>query len=224
MEFELSVPEGLPAQTVRIEISNKFDGMADGFGRRMLESFQGHLGTALIPAGERIVELVYHDRYLNAPLPVALLLDFVCALRGVADDAWDVRQVELRVAPIPEAHPSRMTPSKVWHNWASNEQRDQALMAAFEYAGLELSLATLTKNDAIHARRVDIVFASGKKLQIWLDQGFSYWQVSRERSVGGGLVWFPFSGDLERQAESIGRAAFHIEGQSYPTYVFLGWS
>jgi hypothetical protein len=97
-------------------------------------------------------------------------------------------------------------------------------MAAFEYAGLELSLATLTKNDAIHARRVDIVFASGKKLQIWLDQGFSYWQVSRERSVGGGLVWFPFSGDLERQAESIGRAAFHIEGQSYPTYVFLGWS
>lgn len=224
VEFELSVPEGLPAQTVRIEISNKFDGMADGFGRRMLESFQGHLGTALIPAGERIVELAYHDRYLNAPLPVALLLDFVCALRGVADDAWDVRQVELRVAPIPEAHSSRMTPSKVWHNWAGNEQRDQALMAAFEYAGLELSLATLTKNDAIHARRLDIVFGSGKKLQIWLDQGFSYWQVSRERSVGGGLAWFPFSGDLERQAESIGRAAFHIEGQSYPTYVFLGWS
>lgn len=224
VEFELSVPEDLPAQTVRIEIGNEFDGMADGFGRRMFESFQEHLGTALIPAGDRVVELAYHDRYLNAPLPVALLLDFVCALRGAADDAWDVRQVELRVAPVPEAQTARTPPSKVWQNWPTNEERNEALVAAFEYAGLELSLATLTKNDAIHARRLDIMFASGKKLQVWFDQGFSYWQVPRDRTMTAGRAWFPFSGDAERQAESIGCAEFRIEGQTYPTYFFLGWS
>ncbi|CAL94925.1 DEAD/DEAH box helicase [Azoarcus olearius] len=224
LEFALSAPEGLPAQTVRIEISNELDGMADGFGRRMLESFQGHLGISLVLPGERIVELTYHDRYLNAPLPVALLLEFVCALRASADESWDVKQVALSVAPVPDAQPSRMPPSKVWQNWSSDEERDKALVAAFEYAGLDLSLATLTKRDSIHARRLDIVFASGKKLQVWFDQGFSYWQVPRDRTIGTGRVWFPFAGDLERQAESIGRAEFRIEGQPYPTYVFLGWS
>ncbi len=123
-----------------------------------------------------------------------------------------------------EAQMARMPPSKVWHNWASNEERDQALVAAFEYAGLELSLATLTKSDAIHARRLDISFASGKRLQVWLDQGFSYWQTARDRSTGAGRAWFPFSADKDRQAECIGRAEFHVEGQSYPTYIFLGWT
>lgn len=224
LKLELSVAEDLPAQTARVEISNEFDGMADGFGHRMLKSFQSHLGTCLITPGDRIVGLAYHDRYLNAPLPVALLLDFVCALRGAADDAWDVRQVELRVSPVPEAQMARMPPSKVWHNWATNKERDQALVAAFEYAGLELSLATLTKSDTIHARRLDIILAGGKKLQIWLDQGFSYWQAPRDRGSSVERVWFPFFGDVQQQAECIGRPEFRIEGQTYPTYAFLGWS
>ena len=220
--FALADPEGLPAQTVRMEVLNELDGMAEGFGHRMLDSILSHLGTMLFPQGERIVEVAYHDRYLNSPLPVALLVEFVCALRGAAGDAWDVEKIGLSVAPAPEAQVTRMPPNKVWHNWPSNEARDRALAAAFDYAGLELSLAILSKSDAIHARRLDVIFASGKKLQVWLDQGFSYWQVPRAASAG--RAWFPFAGDIDRQAESIGRAEFRIEGQAYPTYVFVGWS
>jgi hypothetical protein len=89
-------------------------------------------------------------------------------------------------------------------------------MAAFEYVGWS-SLATLTKNDAI-TRGVDIVFASGKEAADLAGSGFSYGET-----ICGGLVWFS-SLRFRTPGGSIGRAAFHIEGQSYPTYVFLGWS
>src|SRR5690606_10239797 len=40
IKFELSTPENLPAQTVRVEVGNEFDGPADGFGHRMVEGLQ----------------------------------------------------------------------------------------------------------------------------------------------------------------------------------------
>jgi ATP-dependent helicase YprA (DUF1998 family) len=224
LSFELATPENMPAQTTRIEISNQLDGVANGFGQRMLDNFVHHMGASLVPQADKIVELVYHDRYLNAPLPVALLLDFICALRSAADDAWDVEKIELKLSPMPESRIAHMPPAKVWHNWSNSQERDQALIGAFEYAGLGLSLATLEKSQAIHARRLDITFASGKKLQIWLDQGYTYRQTSRERSFGSGRVCFTFTGTQEHQAEKIARSEFRIEGQSFSTYIFLGWS
>ena len=226
LEFKVSEPDGLPAQTVRIEILDELDGAAFGFGRRLIECIQNNLGSSLFAEGDTIVGIKYHDRYLNSPLPAALLLEFVSALRNAAieADAWGVGNTELCVSPMPTPRDHQLAPTKIWQNWESEQSRTEALVSAFEYAGLELSLTTLTKADTIHARRMDISFSSGRKLQLWLDQGFSYWQIPRDRSMAVGRTYFPFSGGAEQQAESIGNADFRIEGQVYPTYAFLGWS
>lgn len=222
--FSLTAPEGLPPQTVRVEVASELDGMADGFGLRLLQCLEAALDSPLVPSSDKVVAFAYHDRYLNAPLPVALLIEFACALRDATGDAWNVRQIQLSVAPVPKPLPSQPVPNKVWHNWIASDLRDAAVKAAFEYAGLDATLETVMKSDSIHARRLDIEFASGKRLQIWFDQGYAYWQVPRDRSVSVGRPWFPFSGDLEQQAERIGRPEFKVEGQSYPTYIFMGWS
>lgn len=225
LELTLAEPADLPAKTVRVEILDELDGAADGFGKRMLDTFIEHLGTHIARQDERIVSIEYHDRYMNAPLPVSLLLDFVCALRNSIGDAWDVSQIGLSVTPIPDARTSSIMPNKVWQNWMGDKDREKAVVAAFDYAGLELDIDTVPKCDATHARRLDIGYSDGKFLNIWFDQGFSYWQVPRDRSgYAAGRTSYPFSGSDDRQAESIGSPGFSVEGQTYPTYVFLGWS
>ena len=221
----MAEPADLPAKTVRVEIRDELDGAADGFGKRMLDTFIEHLGTHIARQDERVVSVEYHDRYMNAPLPVSLLLDFVCALRNSIGDAWDVQQIGLTVTPISDARTSSIMPNKVWQNWMGDKDREKAVVAAFDYAGLELDIDTVPKCDATHARRLDIGYSDGKFLKIWFDQGFSYWQVPRDRSgYAAGRTAYPFSGGDDRQAESIGSPGFSVEGQTYPTYVFLGWS
>ena len=225
LQLKLTEPEGLSAKTVRVEILDELDGAAEGFGKRMLDNFLAHLGSDLVQPGQRIVSLEYHDRYMNAPLPVALLLDFVCALRSAIGDAWDVLKIGVSVTPIPDTRLSSIAPNKIWQNWVGDRERESAVLAAFDYAGLELDIDTVPKGDATHARRLDIGYSDGKFLKIWFDQGFSYWQVPRERTgYGAGRTFYPFSGSVDRQAESIGSPGFFVEGQNYATYVFLGWS
>lgn len=225
LELKVVEPSDLPAKTVRVEIHDELDGTADGFGKRMLDTFIEHLGVDIARQDERIVSVEYHDRYMNAPLPVSLLLDFICALRDSVGDSWEVSQIGLSVTPIPEMRFQSVAPNKIWQNWIGDKERERAVVAAFDYAGLQLDLDTVAKHDAAHARRFDIGYADGKFLKIWFDQGFSYWQVPRERTgYGAGRTFYPFSGNYDRQAESIGSPGFSVEGQSYPTYVFLGWS
>ena len=114
-----------------------------------------------------------------------------------------------------------MPPNKIWHNWPNPVARDRAVEAAFDFSGIEVNVISLSKQDAIHARRLDFILDSGDTVQIWFDQGCSYWQIPRS-NPGAGRSWFPFEKSAEVQGEAIALADARVEGQVFPTYVFVG--
>lgn len=114
-----------------------------------------------------------------------------------------------------------MPPNKLWHNWPHPDARDRAIEAAFEFSGIEATVISRSKQDAIHARRLDFMLDNGGTVQVWFDQGCSYWQIPRTNYMAG-RSWFPFEKSAEVQGEAIASADARVEGQVFPTYIFVG--
>ena len=114
-----------------------------------------------------------------------------------------------------------MPSNKIWHNWPHPDARDRAVEAAFEFSGIQANVTSRSKQDAIHARRLDFTLDTGDTVQIWFDQGCSYWQIPRS-NPNTGRSWFPFDKSAEVQGEAIALADARVEGQAFPTYVFVG--
>jgi ATP-dependent helicase YprA (DUF1998 family) len=210
-------PPTQEAGTHRIEIVSELDGPIAQFGTRLLEVIERALGSALIPNGAEVVKVEYSDRYLNSPLPVALFLDFVGAVRKQYRDRWISDELRLRVAAMGDRPAFPVPPSKVWQDWANEKQRDAVINAACEYAGWELKLESVDKKVASHSRRLDVHLSGGDVVKLWFDQGFGYWHMPRD----GGGGYFRFSAPAEQQGESVACLAGRIQGQGYETYVFV---
>ncbi len=211
------VPPMQEAGTYRVEIINELDGAVRNFGARLLEVIEQGVGKDLIPAAAEVITVEYSDRYLNSPLPIALFLDFIGELRTKYRDRWLRDDLRLRVASIGDRPSFPFPPSKVWQDWADDQQRNAAIAAACEYAGWELHLESVDKRIAPHSRRLDLHLQDGGVVQLWFDQGFGYWHVPRD----GGGGHFRFNASAEQQGESIARMSGRIEGQGYETYVFV---
>jgi DEAD/DEAH box helicase domain-containing protein len=214
LSFDVTPPA---AGTVRLEISGELDGAVVGFGERVLSAIEGKLGEPLIPSGIEVASVTYHDRYLNSPLPLALLLDFVSCVRTRYKDQWDRQGFSLFVAPMKDKQ-GGLSPNRVWDDWPDSEVRDSVINAAFEYAGWEVELKRVDKRDVSHSRRLDFHLSDGKCIQVWFDQGFGYWRAQRSQ----GDNRFPFSQTVEVQAETVAGMRSAVEGQSYSTIMFIG--
>jgi len=220
LNFEAIPLAPMSERTHRLELKSELDGQVIGFGGRLLAAIEAELGAELFPKDTDIVEVTYHDRYLNSPLPVSLLLEFISAVKTTYEDRWGIQKFSLMLSPFNDERRTNMPPSKIWHNWPQPEDRDHAIEAAFEFSGINVEVVSLSKQDAIHARRLDFKLDGGEVVQIWFDQGCSYWQSPRAYpSVG--RSWFPFDRDPESQGEAIARADVRVEGQAFPTYVFI---
>lgn len=225
LKLEAIAPVPISERTRRLELKDELDGPVIGFGKRLLSALEAELGGPLFSTSADIVEVTYHDRYLNSPLPVSLLLEFISGVKTVYADRWGVSKFNLMLSPFSEeprpGMPPSMPPNKIWHNWSLPNARDRAVEAAFEFSGIEVSVVSLCKKDAIHARRLDFMLDNGDTVQIWFDQGCSYWQIPRS-NPGSGRSWFPFDKSAEVQGEAIALADARVEGQAFPTYVFVG--
>ena len=213
-----NAPADMKGKVHRFEINSELDGISEGFGRRLLARLENDLGIELIGGKGKIIRIAYHDRYLNAPLPAALLLDFVSAIKTSYKDRWSVSSVELIVAPFKEERGGFNRPMYVYHNWPTVSDRASAISAAFDYCGMETNLRSMDKRDAMHARLLEIESDDGYISKIWLDQGFSYWQAQSPYRQN---MRFPFAEEANEQGQVIANARVDLVGQSFPTYLFV---
>jgi len=218
LSISANTPADMTDQVYRVEIRNELDGLSDGFGQRLLTKIEDVLGRGLVDGKGDIVRVAYHDRYLNAPLPVALLLEFISALKVAYKDRWSVQNIELMVAPFKEEDGSFNRSAFVYHNWPSVSDRALAISAAFEYCGIETALCNIEKRDAMHARLLEIETDDGHLVKMWLDQGFSYWQA---QSLDRQQLRFPFAGKSNEQGQMIAESRVNLAGQAFPTYLFV---
>ncbi len=213
-----NAPADMKGKAHRFEISSELDGTSEGFGRRLLARLEDDLEDKLIGGKGEIIRVAYHDRYLNAPLPAALLLDFISAIKTAYKDRWSVNSVELIVAPFQEERGGFNRPMYVYHNWPTVSDRASAISAAFYYCGMETNLRSMDKRDAMHARLLEIESDDGHISKIWFDQGFSYWQA---QSAYRQNLRFPFAEEANEQGQMIANAQVDVAGQSFPTYLFV---
>jgi hypothetical protein len=217
VSIAVDIPADIKGKTHRFEISSELDGTSEGFGRRLLARLEDDLGGKLISGKGEIIRVSYQDRYLNAPLPVALLLDFISTLKMEYKDRWSVQAIELVVSPFQEQG-GFSRPIYVYHNWPTVTDRGLAIQAAFNYCGMDTNLRSIDKRDAIHARLLEIERDDGNTLKIWLDQEFSFWQAQSPYRQD---LRFPFVKGAAEQGQMIAKAQMDLVGQSFPTYLFV---
>ena len=223
VEFQSKSPVQPSAKAGRIDIKTELDGKADGFGRKLLEQLSNKVSGQLLEGDADITMVIYRDRYLNSPLPVALLLDLIGAIKDMHQKRWDNPTIEIVSVAVPADSRSIAPPSQVFHNWQSTTVRDKAIQAGFDQRGMNAVVRNLPKPLASHARSLEIGMSDGHKLKLWLDQGFGYWISPRPgtRTAQTASTWFGFNELPSWQGQEIAEGRYAIEGQSFPTHIFF---
>ncbi len=221
--FQVERPVEVPPKAGRLEIRGEMDTTAERFGVKLLQRLEAAVSGHLVEGEADIRTVIYRDRYLNAPLPVALLVSFISAIKVRLDARWDNPVVEIVTIALPEEVRKPPMPSQIFHNWLDTPVRDAVIKATFKHCGMDAVVRNLPKPSAAHARMLEIGTEDGRKLKIWLDQGFGYWNSPRpgSRSGQGNVTWFNFGETPSWQGQDLAEGRYVVEGQSYPTHLFF---
>jgi DEAD/DEAH box helicase domain-containing protein len=223
LEFKAAMPAELSANAGRLEFRAELNGLAEKFGVRLLDRLESAMGGDLLNGGDDIKTVIYRDRYLNAPLPVMLLVSFIAAIKAKHNLRWDKPLVEIVAVEVPQDDRGYQSSTQVFHNWPSTQVRDAAIKAAFNYRDMDSVVRNLPKPVASHARVLELGTTQGKKLKVWFDQGFGYWVVPRTagKSGNGQHTRFQFNEPTSLQGKEIGEGRLLVEGQTFATQIFF---
>ena len=207
-----------------LEIGKELNGRLKTFGKRFWDYLaREHDPTlALLNSSDPITVVRYQDRYLFSPLSVRLLLDLVRALRDwVGEERWSkpVMQIETLAS---KSYSSRrgQSPRFLWDDWEDQATRIEVIETLFGGIGAELHGQFNDDRRQAHARLLEVCFASGQKLRLRLDQGISYWRVSRSADYRSRTFSFA-EADAKQQALALLRADVPMEGDEHATQIFI---
>lgn len=202
-------------------ISNELDGKGAGFGQRFFSQICGGDLFTLFPKGAIPTALEYEDRYLATPIACALLVDVVSAVKAQFQARGDWGDVPIQVTTMTiEGGKQSRSRGTWWSDWEFTDQRDMALKAAFDYSGMPASIVTKEKRFLGHGRRLTLWFASGGKLCLWLDQGWSYWAVAKLHRQTP-LAAFDMRLPATVLGEALAEFRIDVQGHELPTQVFV---
>lgn len=206
-----------------IEIHHELDGPLQGFGRRFWQHLAAHhtaTQALLTDQDDDVTALIYRDRYLFTPLSVALLIEVVSGLREqVGQGRWALTAFSVTTTNrrIAGDNPSRNT---IWADWPHTDIRDQALLAALRYLGIDASIHLADGATTGHGRLLEVEWASGRKMALRLDQGVSYWRAAPSNSRQAcNFNLNPC--EVELRGKQLAELAIRIEGARLPTQLFL---
>jgi ATP-dependent helicase YprA (DUF1998 family) len=215
------------ANSYRLQVTDQWNGSVQGFGERFWDDVFAAYPDLAAPferARSSVASVSYRDRYLNAPLPVALLLEVINGLKRRFSDQWDLPRIAIETVALGGAHcvPAARV---VWADWTDEASRKAAVEEAFAYCGMaNIDFSLTTKYDAEHARTLHVAFEDGVGLVMQFDQGLSYWKANRShsgvdavREHGNG---FDFSLSASQQGEKIAELRTGLVNPNYPTFLY----
>ena len=220
----LSLPEfgkGDSKLVKAFPVSHELDGAGAGFGQRLWAWLGGGQLDGVFPAGKAVQSIIYEDRYLATPIACALVLEVICAIKAFyePEDGWSGVKVKIISAQLDEAKMLR-TRNNWASDWETSKARDEALEAAFDYSGISASMHSRDKRDMIHGRRMSIHFKDGSVMNIWLDQGLSYWSINRIQRLTSSTI-FQMNRPVAQLAEELASIKIGVEGHELPTQIFV---
>lgn len=140
-----------------------------GFVSQLL---QAELEAAQLWKPGELVGIAYSDRYLQAPLPVALFMQVAGALRAAlapsgAQPALKIATKELR------NQPGRRR-ARLNDNWIDEQDRREVVEGLASAIGMTCDYDA---GGAEHGRKLTLDYRDGTKAVILFDQGFGYWRA-----------------------------------------------
>lgn len=204
---------------IEVDIHKDLDGTIARFGDRIwaLLCDKSPGLRAALEGNDPLQSVTYTDRYVVSPLAAALLLEALTALRERATVVSGTLPVAITGR---EFESKKRAPQRIWHDWLSDVDRDHALQEALDYVGFEAQVRS--EPGIEHGRMLKLVFESGKKIRIRLDQGFSYWLVDRNMSHRQQQL-FDFKKDSVEQGKALHDIAVVLTAPEIGnTQIFIG--
>lgn len=162
-----------------------------------------------------IVKIEYKDRYLKNPLASGLFYSFIKELKVRYEKLWNCASITLETAETTETN--KQYPTMFYHDWDDVDARNEVLTALFDKIGLKFQLKEKNKKYLEHNRIMTIELENGEKINLILDQGFSYWRCLAYCYAEN---IFPFDADIDEQVAKIGQWLPNVSGDTYPTRIF----
>ena len=174
-----------------IQVTNELSGPVRELGKR-LQTLIGQQApeVAELLANDRVISLSYSDRYLKSPWSLMLLSGFLDIFKNSELKSLSIQTL---------AASSGQTSSLISHDWLHAADQESVLSL---WLGSQFSLQPTINikehtRDLQHSREISVVWASGKRCKIFLDQGMGYW---RGRMPHRAQMGFDFYSDYKGQA------------------------
>ncbi|CAM4202224.1 DEAD/DEAH box helicase [Vibrio neonatus] len=158
----------------------------------------------------KIVEIIYSDRYLSSPLPFSLCLSTIGALL----EHYKGSKAKIVTSTLQDG---RYEPISVQDNWQYESDRLALVDACIDETGLDIEFHSIPKNQMPHARTLKLVLSDGSQVSIWLDQGFGYWWVDSRDYKND----FPYRKELSEQVKTIIEGEWQVRSGRVATPVFF---
>ena len=206
------------------EIGKELDGKLKTFGKRFWNFLarEHDPSRAVLDSSDPIKMVRYQDRYLFSPLSVRLLLEVVKALRDrVGEARWSKPVMEIEtLASKSHSNLRGKAPKFLWDDWQDQATRIEVIKTLFADAGALLNDQFNEGRRQAHARLLEVHFMSGQKLRLRLDQGISYWRISRSADYRSKTFNF-MQTDAKQQAAALLRVDLPIAGDEHATQIFI---
>ncbi|MCG6399330.1 DEAD/DEAH box helicase [Vibrio fluvialis] len=197
----------------KIVIANELDGKVSEFGFKFWSHVFKCSPALMTLMQDQVIESVtYSDRYLSATLPFSLCFS---ALKFIGEH-YKSCQIEINTGELARSY----QPTTVQDNFYDDFSRDKVVNIALETTKANIRFNTASKYKLPHSRTLVLSFDNGRKVTLWLDQGFGYWFADkrlRENQLPSGV-------DEEEIAEKIIGGRSVISSGKFATEVFISFS
>lgn len=193
LSFESSSAQGATEH----QVLGGFNGPLIGFGKRLV-SFMCNADTRLkkLLDSEQLQSIAYTDRYIQSPASMMLLAEVLSTFAGSS-------KAEITVNTCFDEKKSTSPGFAIHHDWVDEGDYLTIFNAWLNFAcDSEVFVDLRDKRNIPHRRSLELIFASGAKATITLDQGLGYWKLRLQR----GLHNFDFSRSINEQATRLGDA------------------
>ncbi|HEJ1890211.1 DEAD/DEAH box helicase [Pseudomonas aeruginosa] len=196
-----------------IQVTTELNGPVRDLGKR-LQALIGKQApeVAELLANDRAVSLSYSDRYLKSPWSLMLLSGFLDIFKNP-----ELKNLSIQTLA---ASPGQMS-SLTSHDWLDAADQEAVLSL---WLGSQFSLEPKIDikehaRDLQHSREISVIWASGKRCKIFLDQGMGYW---RGRMPQRDQMGFDFYSECKGQAMQMlakYKDASMVSGGEWPTCI-----
>ena len=213
-------------EDMEIVIHREIDGELKGFGGRFWESILAkHTGVSQLIQNENlmIVSAEYTDRYLFAPLSIALLIEVISGLKNlVGEGRWNFPELLINTTQVRRFNENKFI-NLVYSDWQDTNERNDVAKLAFKSVGFKTKIEGKDNINVKHSRTLEIEFSNRKKLTIRLDQGVGYWRNNTgtpfARRFNNAFNFH--ESDMEIQAKRVANMNILVEASPAPTEIFV---